>query len=316
MIRLENITKKFDDRVVVNNVNLNIAEGEFFVLLGQSGGGKSTIMRMINGLIPHDSGTIEVFGKNISEFDLLSLRRQIGYVVQNTGLFPNMNVYQNIATVPKLLKWDREKINDRVMEMLELVRLDPKIYSYKYPNELSGGEAQRIGVARALAADQSIILMDEPFGALDPITRSELQDELLKIQKKLNKTIIFVTHDLVEAVKLADRIAILSEGKVQALGTPYEIISDTSDYVKGFLGKDSFINILSKYSVNDFYVPNEKGASRVSISSSETMKDALNLFIKHSVDQLCVTDEQDIQVGTLSFKTIINMFDGDVNEKN
>ena len=194
MIRLENITKKFDDRVVVNNVNLDIAEGEFFVLLGQSGGGKSTIMRMINGLIPHDSGTIEVFGKNISEFDLLSLRRQIGYVVQNTGLFPNMNVYQNIATVPKLLKWDQEKINDRVIEMLELVRLDPKIYSHKYPNELSGGEAQRIGVARALAADQSIILMDEPFGALDPITRSELQDELLKIQKQLNKTIIFVTH--------------------------------------------------------------------------------------------------------------------------
>lgn len=316
MIRLENITKKFDDRVVVNNVNLDIAEGEFFVLLGQSGGGKSTIMRMINGLIPHDSGTIEVFGKNISEFDLLSLRRQIGYVVQNTGLFPNMNVYQNIATVPKLLKWDQEKINDRIIEMLELVRLDPKIYSHKYPNELSGGEAQRIGVARALAADQSIILMDEPFGALDPITRSELQDELLKIQKQLNKTIIFVTHDLVEAVKLADRIAILSEGKVQALGTPYEIISDTSDFVKGFLGKDSFINILSKYSVKDFYVPDGKCDSRVSISTSETMKDALNLFINHSVDQLCVMDEQDIQVGTLSFKTIINMFDGDVNEKN
>lgn len=316
MIRLENITKKFDDRVVVNNVNLDIAEGEFFVLLGQSGGGKSTIMRMINGLIPHDSGTIEVFGKNISEFDLLSLRRQIGYVVQNTGLFPNMNVYQNIATVPKLLKWDQEKINDRVIEMLELVRLDPKIYSHKYPNELSGGEAQRIGVARALAADQSIILMDEPFGALDPITRSELQDELLKIQKQLNKTIIFVTHDLVEAVKLADRIAILSEGKVQALGTPYEIISDTSDFVKGFLGKDSFINILSKYSVKDFYVPDGKCDSRVSISTSETMKDALNLFIKHSVDQLCVMDEQDIQVGTLTFKSVINMFDGDVNEKN
>lgn len=316
MIRLENITKKFDDRVVVNNVNLDIAEGEFFVLLGQSGGGKSTIMRMINGLIPHDSGTIEVFGKNISEFDLLSLRRQIGYVVQNTGLFPNMNVYQNIATVPKLLKWDQEKINDRVIEMLELVRLDPKIYSHKYPNELSGGEAQRIGVARALAADQSIILMDEPFGALDPITRSELQDELLKIQKQLNKTIIFVTHDLVEAVKLADRIAVLSEGKVQALGTPYEIISDTSDFVKGFLGKDSFINILSKYSVKDFYVPDGKCDSRVSISTSETMKDALNLFIKHSVDQLCVMDEQDIQVGTLTFKSVINMFDGDVNEKN
>lgn len=316
MIRLENITKKFDDRVVVNNVNLDIAEGEFFVLLGQSGGGKSTIMRMINGLIPHDSGTIEVFGKNISEFDLLSLRRQIGYVVQNTGLFPNMNVYQNIATVPKLLKWDQEKINDRVIEMLELVRLDPKIYSHKYPNELSGGEAQRIGVARALAADQSIILMDEPFGALDPITRSELQDELLKIQKQLNKTIIFVTHDLVEAVKLADRIAILSEGKVQALGTPYEIISDTSDFVKGFLGKDSFINILSKYSVKDFYVPDGQCDSRVSISSSETMKDALNLFIKHSVDQLCVMDEQDIQVGILTFKSVINMFDGDVNEKN
>lgn len=144
MIRLENITKKFDDRVVVNNVNLDIAEGEFFVLLGQSGGGKSTIMRMINGLIPHDSGTIEVFGKNISEFDLLSLRRQIGYVVQNTGLFPNMNVYQNIATVPKLLKWDQEKINDRVIEMLELVRLDPKIYSHKYPNELSGAKRKEL----------------------------------------------------------------------------------------------------------------------------------------------------------------------------
>lgn len=315
MISLKNVTKKFGDRVVVNNVSLDIAEGEFFVLLGESGGGKSTIMKMINGLIPHNSGSISIFGKDISEFELLTLRRQIGYVVQNTGLFPNMNVYQNIATVPKLLKWDQKAINDRVLEMLELVRLDPKIYLNKYPNELSGGQAQRVGVARALAADQSIILMDEPFGALDPITRSNLQDELLKIQKQLNKTIVFVTHDLVEAVKLADRIAVLEEGTVAALGTPYEIISSTSEFVKGFLGKDSFINILAKYFVEDYYISNKKTTFQLNVKTSETMKDALNMFIKCGATELGVVDEQGTQVGTLDLQSIITMFQGETNEK-
>ncbi|WP_068455771.1 ABC transporter ATP-binding protein [Aedoeadaptatus pacaensis] len=315
MISLENVTKKFGDRVVVNNVSLDIAEGEFFVLLGESGGGKSTIMKMINGLIPHNSGSISIFGKDISEFDLLTLRRQIGYVVQNTGLFPNMNVYQNIATVPKLLKWDQKAINDRVLEMLELVRLDPKIYLNKFPNELSGGQAQRVGVARALAADQSIILMDEPFGALDPITRSNLQDELLKIQKQLNKTIVFVTHDLVEAVKLADRIAVMEEGSIAALGTPYEIISSTSEFVKGFLGKDSFINILAKYFVKDHYTPNKKTTSQLNVKTSETMKDALNMFIKCGATELGVVDDQGTPVGTLDLQSIITMFQGETNEK-
>lgn len=315
MISLKNVTKKFGDRVVVNNVSLDIAEGEFFVLLGESGGGKSTIMKMINGLIPHNSGSISIFGKDISEFDLLTLRRQIGYVVQNTGLFPNMNVYQNIATVPKLLKWDQKAINDRVLEMLELVRLDPEIYLNKYPNELSGGQAQRVGVARALAADQSIILMDEPFGALDPITRSNLQDELLKIQKRLNKTIVFVTHDLVEAVKLADRIAVMEEGSIAALGTPYEIISSTSEFVKGFLGKDSFINILAKYFVADHYIPNKKTSSQLNVKTSETMKDALNMFIKCGAAELGVVDEQGTPVGTLDLQSIITMFQGETNEK-
>lgn len=315
MISLKNVTKKFGDRVVVNNVSLDIAEGEFFVLLGESGGGKSTIMKMINGLIPHNSGSISIFGKDISEFELLTLRRQIGYVVQNTGLFPNMNVYQNIATVPKLLKWDQKAINDRVLEMLELVRLDPKIYLNKYPNELSGGQAQRVGVARALAADQSIILMDEPFGALDPITRSNLQDELLKIQKQLNKTIVFVTHDLVEAVKLADRIAVLEEGTVAALGTPYEIISSTSEFVKGFLGKDSFINILAKYFVEDYYISNKKTTFQLNVKTSETMKDALNIFIKCGATELGVVDEQGAPVGTLDLQSIITMFQGETNEK-
>lgn len=311
MIELKNVSKKYNDSFALDNISLKVCKGEFFVLLGESGSGKSTLLRTINGLISHDSGEILIDGKKLEDCDLLSLRRDIGYVVQSTGLFPNMNVYQNISIVPNLLKWDKKVIQNRVIEMLSLMRLDPDKYLTKFPNELSGGEAQRIGVARALAADQSILLMDEPFGALDPITRTKLQGEIIRIQRKLQKTIVFVTHDIVEAIKLADRVAIMSEGKLLSMGTPLDVLRDNSDFVRGFLGSDSYINILSKYRVGEFLNFGEEVQSSISLKSDSSLKDALNIFIRYGVSHVNVINEAGSYLGYISLEKIITLFNGE-----
>jgi osmoprotectant transport system ATP-binding protein len=240
MIRLESVTKRYGGEVAVDNLSLEIADGELCVLVGPSGCGKTTTMKMINRLIEPTSGTIELDGTDVMSLSAVELRRRIGYVIQQVGLFPHLTVADNVATVPRLLKWDKARIKARVGELLELVGLDPAQFGRRYPSELSGGQRQRAGVARALAADPPVLLMDEPFGAIDPITRERLQGEFLRLQQEVRKTIVFVTHDIEESVRMGDRIAILAQGgHLQQYDTPAKILgSPATPFVADFVGAD------------------------------------------------------------------------------
>ena len=242
MIQFKRVNKTYPNGVeAVRDLSLEIAEGETLVLLGTSGCGKTTTMKMVNRLIEPTSGCIVVAGTNIMEQDPIELRRQIGYAIQHIGLFPHMTVAENIAVVPKLLKWTPERISSRIDELLGLIGLEPKEFRDRYPNQLSGGQKQRIGVARALAADPPIVLMDEPFGALDPITREQLQNEFIELESEIEKTIIFVTHDIFEAVKMGDRIALLDKGCLQQLAPPAELVENPANkFVEQFLGQHRF----------------------------------------------------------------------------
>lgn len=236
MIRFEDVSKSYDmSNLVVESVNLEIERGEFLVVVGPSGCGKTTTLKMINRLIPLTKGTIWLDEKRISDYPIHELRWQIGYVLQQIALFPHMTIEENIAVVPELIGWKKKRIQERVTELLEMVGLDPEVYRKRKPSELSGGQQQRIGVVRALAADPNILLMDEPFSALDPISRLKLQDDLLNLQQRIQKTIVFVTHDLQEAFKLGDRVCIMNEGKIEQIGTPQEILTHpASDFVREF----------------------------------------------------------------------------------
>jgi osmoprotectant transport system ATP-binding protein len=236
----------------VESVDLEVPQGEICILIGSSGCGKTTLMRMMNRLEPITSGTIKIDGKNIMQMDLIELRRGIGYAIQQIGLFPHMTVAENISVVPKLLGWDKKRMDERADELLALVNLEPAVYRGRYPRELSGGQAQRIGVARAMAANPPVMLMDEPFGAIDPINREVLQDEFLKIQAKLKKTIVFVTHDIHEAVKMGDRIALLDAGKLIQYGTPEDLLTrPKNQFVKDFVGADRALKRLDLLKVRD-----------------------------------------------------------------
>ncbi len=237
MIRFKDVTKNYtDDNIAVSKLNLDIKDGEFFVFIGPSGCGKTTTLKMINRLIPLSTGTIYINEKRISDYNIHELRFDIGYVLQQIALFPHMTIAENIAIVPELKKWDKEKIYNRTTELLEMVGLDPEIYRDRKPKELSGGEQQRVGVVRALAADPSIILMDEPFSALDPITRQKLQQDISLLQKKIKKTIVFVTHDMQEALALGDRICLMQDGKIVQCDTPSNILKNPkNDFVRHFL---------------------------------------------------------------------------------
>ena len=222
--------------VGLKNINLTINESEITVFIGPSGSGKTTLLKMINRLEDNTTGEVKINGKNVKEYDIHKMRWDIGYALQQVALFPHMNVEENIAIVPELKKWKKEKINARIDELLNMVGLEPEKYRKRKPSELSGGEAQRIGIARALAADPKIILMDEPFSALDPITRASLQEDVKKLQKQINKTIVFVTHDIEEAFLLGDKICIIQDGELIQSGTKQEIISNPkNDFVKKFI---------------------------------------------------------------------------------
>jgi len=240
LIELVNITKSYDGKInVIEDLNLHIDKGEIVVLIGESGCGKTTTLRMLNRLNEPTSGTVMIDGEDYTKMSKIELRRQLGYVIQKVGLMPHLTVGKNIEIIPELKGWDKKKRKDRAFELLELVDLPPEDYYDRYPHELSGGQQQRIGVARALAVNPDIILMDEPFSALDPITREQLQKELLKLQDELEKTIVFVTHDMDEALKIGDRIAVMKDGKILQYDTPEEILKNpANDFVEYFVGKD------------------------------------------------------------------------------
>ncbi len=228
-VRLENVTKRYGERFAVRDLDLEVRGGELMILIGRSGSGKTTTLRMINRLIEPDSGRVSINGTDVEEFDPVRLRRSIGYVIQNIGLLPHLKVSENIGLILKLEGWDEARIRERVSELLNFVSLPPKSFMDRYPHQLSGGQQQRIGLARALAMDPPLLLMDEPFGALDPLLRTQLQDEFCKIKKELGKTIVFVTHDINEAFKLGDRVAIMDNASLVQVGTPEELIFEPSN---------------------------------------------------------------------------------------
>ena len=253
MIHIRNVTKKYGSSIAVDNISLEIPGGEICCLIGPSGCGKSTAVKLINRMLEPESGEILIDGKDTRDFQPELLRRHMGYVIQNVGLFPHMTVAENIAVVPQLLSWNREKIEERTEELFRMIRMESNQYRDKYPRELSGGEAQRIGVARALASDPAILLMDEPFGAVDPLNREALQAEFMKIQNDLKKTVVFVTHDLDEAIRIGDRIALMREGKIVQYDTPEEILARPKNrFVSDFVGADRALKRLSRFPVSEF----------------------------------------------------------------
>ncbi len=247
MIRFEHVTKRYPDgTTAVDNLSFEVAEGELVTLVGPSGCGKTTTMKMVNRLIEPTSGRILVDGEDIAEADPVALRRRIGYVIQQVGLFPHKTVLENTSTVPHLLGWQRKKGRERAAELLDLVGLDPSVYGDRYPDQLSGGQRQRVGVARALAADPPVLLMDEPFGAVNPVVREHLQTEFLRLQSQVRKTVLFVTHDIEEAVRLGDRIAVYGSGRIEQFDTPATVLgAPSTPYVADFVGADRGLKRLS-----------------------------------------------------------------------
>ncbi|MCG0276369.1 MAG: betaine/proline/choline family ABC transporter ATP-binding protein [Thermosediminibacteraceae bacterium] len=300
MIKFENITKKYGDTEVIKGVNLEIKSGEFVALIGPSGCGKTTCLKMINRLIEPTSGKIYIDGQDISTLDAIDLRRNIGYVIQQIGLFPHMTVRQNIELVPFLKKWPKEKRLKRVEELLRLVGMAPEQFMNRYPSELSGGQRQRVGVARALAADPDIILMDEPFSAIDPIARTQLQDELYELQEKLKKTIVFVTHDIDEALKLADRICIMKEGTVVQFDTPEVILKNpASEFVENLIGKKRIWKKPELVSVKDIMITNP-----VKALPSRTLAQAVEIMTESGVDSVLVVDKENRLLGIVTAENI------------
>ncbi|MEC1422213.1 choline ABC transporter ATP-binding protein OpuBA [Bacillus subtilis] len=302
MLTLENVSKTYKGgKKAVNNVNLKIAKGEFICFIGPSGCGKTTTMKMINRLIEPSAGKIFIDGENIMDQDPVELRRKIGYVIQQIGLFPHMTIQQNISLVPKLLKWPEQQRKERARELLKLVDMGPE-YVERYPHELSGGQQQRIGVLRALAAEPPLILMDEPFGALDPITRDSLQEEFKKLQKTLHKTIVFVTHDMDEAIKLADRIVILKAGEIVQVGTPDDILRNPADeFVEEFIGKE---RLIQSSSPDVERVDQIMNTQPVTITADKTLSEAIQLMRQERVDSLLVVDDKHVLQGYVDVEII------------
>lgn len=305
MIKFQNVSKKYPDgTIAVDALNIEIKRGEFFVFIGPSGSGKTTSLKMINQLIQHTDGEIFINGQKNTDYDLYPLRWNIGYVLQQIALFPHMTIEENISVVPELKKWPKEKMQKRAHELLEMVGLDPESYAERKPHQLSGGEQQRVGVLRALAIDPDIILMDEPFSALDPISRENLQDDLITLMKNLNKTTVFVTHDMQEALKLADRIGIINEGKLVQVGTPDELIYEpVNEFVKKFVGgHDEFA--VQDINIEDMMMPLPKVVEQPmkSISASATLD---NILVSLAENEQLTVEEDGKTIGMINHKTVI-----------
>jgi osmoprotectant transport system ATP-binding protein len=309
MIRMDAVTKRFGgaSAPAVDSLTLDIPHGRTCVLIGPSGCGKTTTMKMINRLVEPTSGRIELDGEDVMAMDPVALRRRIGYVIQQVGLFPHMTIGENVATVPRLLGWPAARVRARVDEMLALVGMEPDVYGDRYPRELSGGQRQRVGVARALAADPPVMLMDEPFGALDPITRGRLQTEFLRVLTGLRKTVVLVTHDIDEAIRMGDWIAILRDGRLVQYGTPAEVLVSPADaFVEEFVGTDRALKRLQLIGVAEIAGPAPDGPWRpaVSIRGEATSKDALALMLAANVGALAVVDGDGGITGVITLSAI------------
>ena len=296
-LRFDHVRKQFSgtERPAVDDCSLTVEDGKFIVLLGPSGCGKTTLLKMVNRLYDPTAGTIYLDGQDIQQINVTRLRRQIGYVIQQTGLFPHMTVAQNISVVPELLGWDKARMRERVDELLELVHLAPEQYRHRYPSQLSGGQQQRVGVARALAGDPQLILMDEPFGAIDAITRLSLQDETLRLQRQLRKTILFVTHDVDEALRLADKIVIMRNGQIVQYDTPLAILSHpANDFVNELVGGGDMVRQLGLVRTELAMQPlpaTFQWDGQPTIASAQSLREALSHFLGSQTETLVVTTD-------------------------
>ncbi|NKZ07619.1 ABC transporter ATP-binding protein [Actinomadura latina] len=312
MIRLEGVSKRYpgQDVPAVDDLTLGVREGEIVVLLGPSGCGKTTTLRLVNRLIEPTAGRILLGGEDVTRADPDELRRRIGYVIQQVGLFPHMTIAANIGVIPRTLGWPKKRVRDRVDELLDLVGLDPGTYRGRYPKELSGGQQQRVGVARALAADPPAMLMDEPFGAIDPITRERLQDAFLEIQARIGKTIVLVTHDLNEALKLGDRIAMLGQGaRLVQYDTPAAILAEPADeFVASFVGTGAAMRRLRLVEVGSIALPAaEPGdAGGATVRAGQSLYEALDAMLRAGAETATVLDEDGRPAGTVSWSAIVS----------
>jgi len=306
MIELQHVSKAFGRTKAIDDLSLTVRQGEFIVLIGSSGCGKSTTLRMMNRLVEHDSGRILFEGQEIRGFKPQDIRRRMGYVIQSVGLFPHWTVERNIATVPELLQWPRPRIRDRVTELLQLLDLDPALFRGRYPHQLSGGQQQRVGVARALAGDPEVLLMDEPFGALDPLTRLALQKELARIHIVSGKTIVLVTHDIDEALHLATRVVLLDHGRLVQSGTPLQILAHpASEFVTDFVGRSEVgIKLLGLQTVASRVRRNESGEG-APVADSLTLREALSVFVTRQVERLAVVDGDGQAIGCLHLSDLV-----------
>ena len=312
MIRLESLTKTYASPqgmvTAVDRVSLEVREGETCVLLGPSGCGKTTTLRMINRLVAPTSGKVVIAGRDTEAADPVELRRGIGYVIQQIGLFPNMTVAENIGVVPRLLGWPEARRRKRAEELLALLALPPAQFANRYPNELSGGQAQRVGVARALAVDPPVLLMDEPFAALDPVNREAIQDEFLRMQRKLRKTILFVSHDIDEAVKMADHIAIFHSGRLVQFAAPDEMLAHPADaFVAGFVGSDRTLKRLRLIRVREVMTPavaGDSSRSGAAVSPDDDLRRVAALFLEHDAESLRCVDVDGNVIGRVTREAV------------
>ncbi|AKP46498.1 MULTISPECIES: ABC transporter ATP-binding protein [Bacillus] len=296
MIEFKNVTKKYEDGfVAIKNLNLTVHDHELFVLIGPSGSGKTTTMKMMNRLIEPTSGEIFINGENIAKKNPVKLRRNIGYVIQQIGLMPHMTIRENVALVPKLKKWDEKRYMKKVDELIEMVGLDPKEVGDRYPDELSGGQQQRIGVIRALAADPEVILMDEPFSALDPISREQLQEELTRLQQELKKTIVFVTHDMDEAIKIGDRICLMKDGEIVQLDRPEVILRHpANEFVRQFIGEERLQDASNIPDLEELMIP------PITAYPTRGLAEALKYMRNKRVDHLVIVDRYNQYYGVVN----------------
>ncbi len=306
MIAFERAGKRYGGQTAVEDISLTIEAGEFFVVIGPSGSGKSTLLMMINRMVPHSAGSIRVGGQDILSFRPEMLRRRMGYVIQSVGLFPHWTVERNIGAVPELLDWPQARIRDRADELLALLNLDPGRFRSKYPHQLSGGEQQRVGVARALAARPDVLLMDEPFGALDPITRTALQQEIHRIHRESGTTVVFVTHDMDEALGLASRIAVLDRGRLVQLGTPLELLAAPANgLVRDLIGQEEHgLRMLAVQTVASRLRTGETAPGEP-IAASATLRQALSRMVSESADRLGVSDAEGRPMGAIAMSDLL-----------